>query len=186
MLTVHLQSFSLLGFFFHIFSFPWAQLRAQNSPLPPVLASSLGRVLPEGNEFLRSKRCCWCSQLVCECRDDPPIPLLPPSLKKTKNSPKKPSSFSRSWQLGSAGDGGSEADRFCLRERKRDLVSLQMAKAHKDTCARKASLPGKLEGVFHYCLHSSPWKLMGVSTATLHKSCDSSPANWGRGLIMGI
>lgn len=175
-----------LGFFFHIFSFPWAQLRAQNSPLPPVLASSLGRVLPKGNEFLQSKRCCWCSQLVCESRDDPPIPLLPPSLKKTKNSPKKPSSFSRSWQLGSAGDGGSEADRFCLRERKRDLVSLQMAKAHKDTCALKASLPGKLEGVFHYCLHSSPWKLMGVSTATLHKSCDSSPANWGRGLIMGI
>lgn len=87
--------------------------------------------------------------------------------------------------MGSAGDGGSEADPFCLRERKRDLVFLQMAKACKDTCALEVSFPGKLAGAFLYHLHSSPWKLKGVSTATLHKDCDSSPVNWGRGLIVG-
>jgi len=88
--------------------------------------------------------------------------------------------------LESAGDRGSETDRLGLRERKRDLVPLQMAKAHKDTWDLKVSFPGKLVGAFHYCLHSRPWKLMGVSIATLCKGYDSSPTKWETGIIMGI
>lgn len=52
----------------------------------------------------------------------------------------------KEWAVG---DGGSEADCFYLRDRKRDLVSLLVTKAPKDTPTLTVSLPGKLAGVFH-------------------------------------
>lgn len=73
-------------FFSHVFSFPWARLRALNSPPPPVLIFSRARVSPRGHELLGRKRCCCCSQLLCECKDDPPFPFLPLSLKNKESS----------------------------------------------------------------------------------------------------
>lgn len=177
MLTVHFQSISI--FFSLCFSLPWAQVRSQNSPLPPVLALRWGKMLLKGHEVLGSKRCCCCSQLLCECKDD--LPLLSLSLKNTELF-QEAKQLLKEWAVGIC--WGWWLWRWLLLsqgEKDEPFISPDS----KDTCALKASLPGKLVGIFHYCLHSSPWKLLSVSIVTLHTSCDSFPANWGRGLIMG-
>lgn len=45
-----------------------------------------GQASLRGNEFWGSKRCCCCSQLLSECRDDLPHPPLPPRLKTKESS----------------------------------------------------------------------------------------------------
>lgn len=146
MLTVHLQSFSpFFPLVFSLFLGPISECR--------IILFSLS--LPDGAEYLKmvtsffgSKRCCCCSQLLCRCRDHPLLLLLPLSL-ESKNPPRRSRSFSRSGLLGLDDDGGSEADCFYLRDRKRDLVPLLVTKAHKDMCTLRVSLPGKLAGFFH-------------------------------------
>lgn len=178
MLTPHLQSFSVFfPLMFSLFLVPISEHRIILFPLP----------LPDGAEYSKMVTSFLGARdavVVPNYFVDAEIILFLSSwnwVEKAKSPPKK-SRGSRTGLLGLDGDGGSGADCLYLRDRKGDLVSLLVTKAHKYMC----TLPGKLAGVFHWCLLSSPWKLFGVPIVTLHKSCDSLLAHWGRAQIMGI
>lgn len=182
MLTVNLQSFSL--FFPLVFSIFLGAISEYRIILFPLS-------LPDGAEYPKMVKIFWGARdaaVVANYFVDAEV-ILSSSfcywVWKAKNHPKKSRSFLRSELLGLDGDGGSEDDCFYLRDKKRDLVPLFVTKAYKDMCTLTVS-PWKVAGVFHLCLFSSPWKLLGVPIATLHKSCDSFPDKWGKALIMGI
>lgn len=65
----------------------------------------------------------------------------------------------------------------------RGTLCLSLRQRHTNTCAhsQRVSLESQLEFFINvYCqVHGNYW-------ATLHKSCDYLPANWGRALITGI
>lgn len=65
---------------------------------------------------------------------------------ESKNPSQEVKELLKEWAVGG---GGSEADCFYLRDRKRSLVPLLLTNAHKETSTLTVSLPGKLAGVFH-------------------------------------
>lgn len=181
MLTVHLQSFSPFHLVLSLFPGPSSE--------PTIALLSLCS-LPTGARYhqrvmsLLGARDAAVLSYSVNTKMMLPFPFAT-KFKRQRILPRSQAASPGRGELGSAGGDGSEDERFCLMEKKKDRVSLQTAKAHKDICALKATLPGMLVGDSQDCLHLSPWQLMGVSIATLHKSYDSSLANWRRGLIMG-
>lgn len=158
MLTPHLQSFSVFSpLVFSLFLGPISEHRIILFPLP----------LPDGAECPKMVTSFWGARdaaVVPNNFVDAEIILSFSSwhwAEKAKSPPKKPRSFSGRGLIGLDGDGVSEADCFYLRDRKGDLVPLLVTKAHKYMCTLTVSLPGKSAGVFHQCLLSSPWKLLG-------------------------
>lgn len=124
---------SLSFFFFPPLEFLFSFVPAQS----PEQTTSYCGVFQSGQGVTKRCRIFWEQEMLLLC---PTILWIQrwssPSTTEFKNkeSSHEASSFLSSKRLKSTGDGGSEANHFCLSERKMDLASLQMAKAHKDTC----------------------------------------------------